>query len=382
MHLTAPLNEKQRLQVLRAYDILDSAPEEMFDEVTALIAAICEAPIALVSLLDESRQWFKSRIGVSQQELPREATTFCSHLLHGGELLVVPDALADDRFSLHPLVQGPPHIRFYAGAPLLSPEGAVLGTLCVLDLIPRELSELQEHALRVHSRQIMRQIQMRRDPQNLRPARQALAALRENESEQRMLAARLEVSRQAGGIGSWVVNVPTYETEWSEEVHRLFGTDPSIHSSYESFMQRVHPDDVEIVDEMFKDSIRGGTHGSFVHRMVMSDGLVKHIEQRWQTLRDDSGRPYQAIGTSQDVTARVLTEFRLQRLNRLYAASTPSPAGSMRRSCGSATRKCSMRRPAASLWKRAACSWPGWAPRAWRARRCIPWPFMAMTQAI
>ncbi len=327
MHLTAPFNEQQRLRVLRAYGILDSAPEEMFDEITSLTAAICQAPIALVSLLDESRQWFKSRIGMPQQELHREASTFCSHLLDGAELLIVPDALADERFAHHPLVQDQPHIRFYAGAPLLSPEGAVLGALCVLDFVPRHLSELQVRTLLVHSREIMRQIQMRRDVRDLRESQQAgqrsVAENQQTLAALHMLAARLEVAQKAGGIGSWVVHIPSYEAEWSEEVHHLFGTDPTTtHTSYDTFMERVHPDDAEVVDEVFKESIESGSHGAFVHRMVMSDGFVKHIEQRWQTLLDDSDRPYQVVGTSQDVTARILTEFRLKRLNRLYAVAS------------------------------------------------------------
>jgi PAS domain S-box-containing protein len=335
MPVRAPLSltEPQRLEVLRAYDILDSAPEEMFDEITTLAAEICETPIALVSLVDESRLWFKSKVGMTLQEMPRETVSFCCHLLSGQELLVVPDALADSRFAQHPLVQGEPQIRFYAGVPLLAPEGAVLGALCVIDCVPRQLSELQLRTLSVLGKQIMRQIQMQRDVLEMRHSQQAVqstmaereqtvAALRYSEAEQRQLAERLEAAQQAGGIGSWVVDVNTFEAEWSDETHRVFGTDPATTQvSFEAFLQRVHPEDYEAVDQAFKESIVGGTPSVFIHRMVMDDGRVRHIEQRWQAFRDDEGVPYQAIGTSQDVTARILAEFRLQRLNRLYAVS-------------------------------------------------------------
>ncbi|MDB6005461.1 MAG: multi-sensor hybrid histidine kinase, partial [Prosthecobacter sp.] len=330
---TVPLSETQRLEVLRAYGILDSAPEEMFDEITALAAEICETPIALVSLVDESRLWFKSRVGITLQEMPRETVSFCCHLLSGQELLVVPDALADSRFAQHMLVRGEPNIRFYAGMPLLAPEGAVLGALCVIDRVPRQLTDLQLRTLSVLGRQIMRQIQMQRDVLEIRHSQQAqqlitaeseqtLAALRMSEAEQRQLAERLAAAQQAGGTGSWVVDMNTFEADWSEETHRVFGTDPATtEASFESFMQLVHPEDYEAVDQVFKESILVGMPRVFVHRIVMKDGRVRHIEQRWQAFCDDDGIPYQAIGTSQDVTARILAEFRLQRLNRLYAVS-------------------------------------------------------------
>lgn len=138
-----PIDEIDRLAELRRYSILDTPPEVAFDIITQLAAHICETPIALISLVDGDRQWFKARCGLDVNETPRDVA-FCSHaILHNG-LFVVPDATRDDRFAQNPLVTGPPNIRFYAGFPLKSPHAHNLGTLCVLDYIPRaEFSQKQ-----------------------------------------------------------------------------------------------------------------------------------------------------------------------------------------------------------------------------------------------
>ncbi len=146
-----PPNESQRLAALRAYGVLDTAPESAFDDFTELAASICGTPIALISLIDENRQWFKARVGVEATETPRDAA-FCAHAIHQPGLFIVPDAARDERFADNPLVTADPLIRFYAGAPLVTPEGQVLGTLCVADHVTRELSAVQQQALRVLSR--------------------------------------------------------------------------------------------------------------------------------------------------------------------------------------------------------------------------------------
>jgi len=170
MKAPLPKNEVQRLKVLWQYDLLDTVPEEVFDDLTDLAAHICEAPIALISLVDEKRQWFKSHVGVTTRETSRDIS-FCAHAILQQGLFVVSDATKDPRFCDNPLVTGPEKIRFYAGVPLKSPDGYALGTLCVLDKEARQLRPQQKRALMVLARHVETQLELRRHARELSEAR-------------------------------------------------------------------------------------------------------------------------------------------------------------------------------------------------------------------
>ena len=161
MKAPKPKNEVQRIKVLWQYQVLDTVPEAVFDELTELAALICRAPVALISLVDEDRQWFKSKLGISLSETSRDVS-MCAHAILQNDLLIVPDATLDRRFKDNPLVVSSPKIRFYAGAPLVSPDGHALGTLCVIDTVPRQLTDDQQQAMRVLARHVMTQLELRR----------------------------------------------------------------------------------------------------------------------------------------------------------------------------------------------------------------------------
>ncbi len=162
MAITKPANEEARVIALDKYAILDTDPEQSFDDLTLLASYVCKTPMALISLVDEDRQWFKSRVGIDASETSRDIA-FCSTAILQSDVFVVPDALADERFRDNPLVVSDPHIRFYAGAPLINEDGYALGTLCVVDRAPRDLAPDQKEALQALSRLVLVHLEFRRN---------------------------------------------------------------------------------------------------------------------------------------------------------------------------------------------------------------------------
>ncbi len=157
-----PANEAQRLEALQRYDILDTPPEQAFDDLTLLASLVCEAPVAMVNLVADERQWTKASLGPVPREMPRRLS-FCAHsILQPERLMEVADAMQDERFAHNPLVTRADGVRFYAGVPLVTPDGHALGSLCVLDTRPRQLDDRQREALKALGRQVVTQLELRR----------------------------------------------------------------------------------------------------------------------------------------------------------------------------------------------------------------------------
>ncbi len=322
MKAPLPPNEAQRLDTLRGYDILDTPPEPDFDDLTLLAAQICQVPIAVVSLVDENRQWFKSIIGLSATETSRDVA-FCAHaILHSDEVLEVHDAQLDSRFADNPLVTADPHIRFYAGAPLVAPDGLALGTLCVIDRVPRALSAEQKTALRALSRTVIAQLELRRILAAHRRAEeqlQSLNALLEQKVEARTADLRREQENLALAIkssntGLWDWNMLTnevyYSPEWKAQLGYLPDELPNDFSTWESL---IYPADLEPTMQkmqVFLASAQESYENEF--RLRHRDGSYHWILARGNKRCDKNGKPIRLSGSHIDVSERKITEQMLR----------------------------------------------------------------------
>ncbi|MBZ0097258.1 MAG: EAL domain-containing protein [Sulfuricella sp.] len=322
MKAPLPPNEAQRLETLRGYDIVDTPTEPAFEDLTLLAAQICQVPIAVISLVDENRQWFKSIIGLNATETPRDVA-FCAHaILYSDEVLEVRDAQLDPRFADNPLVTADPHIRFYAGAPLVAPGGVALGTLCVIDRVPRALSAEQKTALRALSRTVIAQLELRRILAAHHRAEEQLQSL--NASLEQKVEARtadlrreqenLALAIKSSNTGLWDWNMLTnevyYSPEWKAQLGYLPDELPNNFSTWESL---IHPDDLEPTMQkmqVFLASAQESYENEF--RLRHRDGSYHWILARGNKRCDKNGKPIRLSGSHIDVSERKITEQMLR----------------------------------------------------------------------
>ncbi len=281
-----PKDEAERLKALDAYRVMDTAPEAAFDGLTTLVARILDVPIALVSLVDAERQWFKSRYGLEAPETPRDVS-FCGHVVAENELLVVPDAFEDERFHDNPLVAGEPRVRFYAGFPLATPEGHVLGTLCAIDHDPRQFTEDQLDTLRILGRQVADQLELRRQ------------VLLRRDYEQ--LFDNSNVLPAIADLNGFFLRLNRRWTSTLGHSEKALLSRP--------FIDFVHEDDVESTQEA---AAKLGTTSfevaEFTNRYRCADGSYRWL--LWHATSDlEAGRIY---AVAHDDTRRKEAEFRVQ----------------------------------------------------------------------
>ena len=262
-----PLHDEEwRLRTLREYRILDTAPEPGFDRITKLVADLFGTPIALVSLIDDCRQWFKSAFGLDVPETHRDIS-FCQFVVSSEKAVVVPDATTDPRFRDNPLVTGAPDIRFYAGVPLRAYNGAILGSLCIIDRQPRapltaeEIARLEDFATIIMAEADLRRISMERD------------AARD------MLERALDFS----GVATWQLDPRTDALNWHGAVAEIWGADwATALSTAERAFERIHPEDHAVVRAVLDEAKANGTPYSVEHRILHPERGI-----RWLSIRGD-----------------------------------------------------------------------------------------------
>jgi PAS domain S-box-containing protein len=296
--ITTPWSETDRLAALRSYDILDSEREPAFDDVTALVARICEAPIAVINLIDADRQWFKSEVGLGVRETPLE-TSFCRHALLERDRLVVADASNDPRFKSNPLVTATDGLRFYAGVLLKSPEGLPLGTLCVLDTKPRPegLTAVQAETLEVLSRQVMSLLELRR----------ALKAGRDSESRLTLTAnaltdseARFRALADAMPQMVWSTLPDGFHDYYNARWYEFTGV-PAGSTDGEGWAGMFHPEDQERARVLWKHSLESGEPYEIEYRLRRADGVYRWTLGRALAIRNEAGAITRWFGTCTDI---------------------------------------------------------------------------------
>ncbi len=315
MAIPAPLppDETSRLEALRNLRMLDTAPEADFDDVTRLASHICGVPIALVSMVDADRQWFKSRVGLEATETPRDMA-FCAHAILQRELFVVPNALEDERFVNNPLVTGEPNIRFYAGMPLITSDGYAFGTLCVIDRVPRQLTHEQQDALRVLARQVVMQSETRQRVIELEhicgAQRETQAALAESEERYRDLFENAHDLIQSVGMDGRFLYV---NRAWRD----AFGySDDELNGM--TMFDVLHPDSLAHCQAMFQRVMAGERLDGVVARFIARDGRVLILEGN-SSCRMEGGKPVATRSIFRDVTERRLVEVEREERHRLAA---------------------------------------------------------------
>ncbi len=298
MKARLPENEDLRLEALRRYRILDSGPESQFDDVAALAANICGAPIAMVSLVDADRQWFKAQTGLTTSEMSRDVA-FCAHAILQRDLFIVPDATKDERFATNPLVTAAPNIRFYAGAPLIAPDGYALGTLCVIDHVPRNLSDQQAQALRVLSAQVVSQLEARRTKAELErlTAEGELSAesLRASEEfKSRLIACSRDCIKVLDLEGRLV-----FMNEGGKQVLEICDVAPFLNSSWIDFWEGEDREAARAAVEAARAGNMGRFVGYFATRIT---GQPRWWDIVVSPILDARGQPERLLALSRDVT--------------------------------------------------------------------------------
>lgn len=293
-----PANEAGRLAALRAFNILDTPPEQAFDDITLLASHICDTPVALITLVDENRQWFKSRIGYDKAESSRDIS-FCAHtILRTDDIFVVRDTLQDPRFHDNPFVTSSPHVRFYAGAPLVTSTGMALGSLCVMDRKPRDMTPEQLAALRALRRDVIAELELRKTAFELRESEERYRTVFEN---------AMDVIFSLSLDGTITAVNPAFERESGWRAEEWIG---------QHIIHLLHPSEVRRALRLLGEVKSNKIPPTQEFRIRVKNGSYSTAEFRTTPfIRDGSVAGF--LGIARNVTGRKQAEHALRQANEL-----------------------------------------------------------------
>lgn len=301
-------DETERLALLRTLQLLDTPPEPAFDAITAMLARMLDVPIALVSLVDAQRQWFKSRVGLQVTETPR-ALAFCAHAIHGSDVFVVPDAQADVRFQDNPLVTAAPHVRAYAGYPLRSTDGHAIGTLCAIDRVPRRFSDDELALLRAFGEIVRREVLHRETA--LRAQALADRTLHTVSQSEALYHATFDNA----AIGMAIVALDGQWLKINPALCQILGR-AADELALLSFQDLTHPDDLDLDLGRVRQLMEGAcSHYTLEKRYLRPDGSTVWANLTVRLVRQD-GVPQHFISVVEDISARREAEQALHQLRQ------------------------------------------------------------------
>lgn len=296
MKAQLPGNEALRLKALQNLAILDSPREQSFDDIALAAMHVCKVPVAVVSLVDKDRQWFKSCLGLDAEETPRDVA-FCAHaILTPDDILVVEDATKDQRFFDNDLVTGPPYIRFYAGAPLVTSEGFALGTLCVIDYVPRQLSQPQRDVLLALARQVVQLLRLRSAHDLIVEKEKLVSSLLKN---------------FPGAAYRCLADKERTLQFLSEQVEQLtgYGVSAFMHSPRKRIVDLMHQSDVMRMDEISKEALTNKTAFELEYALQRADGTWRYVHEIGRGVYNEKGELEFIDGFISDIQARIDGEY-------------------------------------------------------------------------
>ncbi|WP_370460808.1 hybrid sensor histidine kinase/response regulator [Brasilonema octagenarum] len=334
MNLLLSNNEAARLVALHQYDILDTAPEQAFDDLAFLAAQTCATPIAVITLIDTNRQWFKAKVGLDVEEMPVDIG-FCPFCIQQRDILIIPDTLSDERFATNPVVTSAPYVRFYAGVPLVTPEGHVIGVVCVVDRVPRKISHEQVESLKAISRLVIRQLELRRNLTQLASIKaeyqQAKQKLPWKEELLRSMTGVSPLAEQQVREQAVLVDIVTDAIIvrdlsssrillWNKSAENLYGwkaEETLGKKTDEIFSNEPLPQYWEIYKNVLKS---GSWQGEL--QTITKSGKKIIVESRWTLVRDEHFQPKSIVVVDTDITEKKQLEKQFLRHQRLESIGT------------------------------------------------------------